>query len=111
MLTIKLHFPRCSGHERKTRLIESIVYRVGGKFNLEDARVRVIFYESEFRSDTTSNLGDFIHIDVVACPFMTKEEKHKLAQILKDEINIFSGASEDDISIFILNTDCDSYFE
>ncbi len=111
MLTIKLHFPRCSGHERKTRLIESIVYRVGGKFKLKDDRVRVIFYESEFRSDTKSNLGDFIHIDVVACPFMPVEDKQKLSQILKDEINIFSGAREDDISIFILNTDCDSYFE
>ena len=111
MLTIKLHFPRCSGHERKTRLIESIVFRVGGKFKLEDHRVRVIFYESEFRSDTKSDLGDFIYIDVVACPFMTKEEKTSLACILKDEINTFSGASEDDISIFILNTDCDSYFQ
>ncbi len=111
MLTIKLHFPRCSGHERKTKLIESIVYRVGGKFKLADDRVRVIIYESEFRSDTKSNLGDFIHIDVVACPFMSKEDKSKLATILKDEINIFSGAHEDDVSIFILNSDCDSYFE
>ncbi len=111
MLTIKLHFPRCSGHERKTRLIESIVLRVGGEFDLEHNRVRVIFYESEFRSDTKNNLGDFIHIDVVACPYMTLDEKTILASILKDEINVFSGASEDDISIFILNTDCESYFE
>jgi len=111
MLTIKLHFPRCSGHERKNRLIKSIVYRVGGRFSLEDRDVRVMFYESEFRSDMESDLGDFIHIDVVSCPSLKLEEKKALAEILKDEINIFSGTKVDDVSIFIMNTDCESYFK
>lgn len=111
MLTIKLHFPRCSGHERKNRLIQSIVYRIGGRFSLADKSVRVMFYESEFRSDMESNLGDFIHIDVVSCPPISLLEKQALAEILKDEINVFSGAKVDDVSIFIINTDCDSYFE
>ena len=111
MLTIKLHFPRCSGHERKNRLIKSIVYRVGGRFSLEDRAVRVMFYESEFRSDMESDLGDYIHIDVVSCPSLNLEEKKALAEILKDEINIFSGTKVDDVSIFIMNTDCESYFK
>ncbi|HSR03676.1 MAG TPA: hypothetical protein VLM88_03730 [Proteiniclasticum sp.] len=111
MLTIKLHFPRCSGYERKNRLIKSIVYRVGGRFSLEDRDVRVMFYESELRSDMESDLGDFIHIDVVSCPSLSLEEKKALAKILKDEINIFSGTKVDDVSIFIMNTDCDSYFK
>lgn len=110
MLTIKLHFPRCSGHERKNRLIQSIVYRVGGRFSLEDRSIRVMFYESEFRSDMGSDFGDFIHIDVVSCPPLELEDKKALAEILKDEINIFSGTRVDDVSIFIINTDCTSYF-
>ena len=110
MLTIKLHFPRCSGHERKNRLIQSIVYRVGGRFSLEDGSIRVMFYESEFRSDMGSDFGDFIHIDVVSCPPLELEDKKALAEILKDEINIFSGTRVDDVSIFIINTDCTSYF-
>jgi len=111
MLTIKLHFPRCSGHKRKNRLIKSIVYRVGGRFSLEDRNVRVMFYESEFRSDMESDLGDFIHIDVVSCPSLTLEEKTALAEILKDEVNVFSGTKVDDVSIYIMNTDCESYFK
>jgi|SRR5690554_4103713 len=111
MLTITLHFPRCSGHERKNRLIQSIVYRVGGRFSLEDRSIRVMFYESEFRSDMGSDFGDFIHIDVVSCPSLELEEKKALAEILKDEINIFSGTRVDDVSIFIINTDCESYFK
>lgn len=111
MLTISLHFPRCSGHERKNRLIKSIVFRVAGRFSLPDQYVRVIFYESEFRSDMESNLGDFIHIDVVSCPPLVLEEKKALAEILKDEINIFSGTKVDDVSIFIMNSDCESFFE
>lgn len=111
MLTIKLHFPRCSGHERKNRLIKSIVYRLGGRFSLEDQAVRVMFYESEFRSDMVSDLGDFIHIDVVSCPSLELEEKKDLSEILKDEINTFSGTKVDDVSIFIMNTDCESYFK
>lgn len=111
MLTIMLHFPRCSGHQRKNRLIKSIVFRVGGRFALPDKDVRVIFYESEFRSDMESNLGDFIHIDVVSCPPLQLEEKKALAEILKDEVNIFSGTKVDDVSIYIMNSDCESFFE
>ncbi|HBT18505.1 MAG TPA: hypothetical protein DEA52_00455 [Clostridiaceae bacterium] len=110
MLTIALHFPRCSGHERKNRLIKSIVYRVAGAFSLPDHKVRVMFYESEFRSDMESNLGDFIHIDVLACPPLVLEDRKILADILKDEVNIFSGTHVDEVSIFIQNTDCDAYF-
>lgn len=111
MLTITLHFPRCSGHERKNRLIKSIVYRVGGRFSLADKDVRVMFYESEFRSDMESNLGDFVHIDVVSCPALLLEDKKALAEILKDEVNIFSGTRVDDVSIFIMNSDCECFFE
>lgn len=111
MITIQLHFPRCSGHERKNRLISSIVYRVGGKFKLPDPAVRVIFYESEFRSDLASDLGDFVHIEATCCPPLELEEKKALAEILKDEVNIFSGTKVDEVSIFIVNADCDSYFE
>jgi len=110
MFTIKLHFPRCSGHERKTRLISSIVYRVAGKFNLADKDVKVMFYESEFRSDTESNLGDFIHIEVIVHPGISSLEKAELADILKDEVNVFSGTKVDDVSIYILNLDRDSYY-
>jgi len=110
MFTIKLHFPRCSGHERKTRLISSIVYRVAGKFDLEDKDVKVMFYESEFRSDTESNLGDFIHIEIIAHPGISSLEKSELAEILKDEVNVFSGTKVDDVSIYILNLDRDSYY-
>lgn len=110
MFTIKLHFPRCSGHEKKNRLISSIVYRLAGKFDLEDKDVRVIFYESEFRSDIVSNLGDFVHIEVIACPEISSFKKAELAAILKDEINVFSGTKIDDVSIYILNADRDSYY-
>lgn len=110
MIHIKLHFPRCSGHVRKNRLIKSIVYRVGGCFRIPDENIRVILYESEFRSDIESNLGDFIFIEVLACPAITVEQKKELAMVLKDEVNVFAGTTVDKTAIHVRNADPDEYY-
>lgn len=103
MINIKLHFPRCSGHERKNNLIDNIVSRVSSQLSLKNEDIKAILYESEFRSDTKTNSKNFILIEVLACSGLTDANKNLLSLILKEEVINFSGNTNTQVSVCIYN--------
>ena len=101
MINIKLHLPRCSGHERKNKLIDNIVCRVSSQLSLKDEDIKAILYESEFRSDTKTNSKNFVLIEVLACQGLSEPNKNLLSLILKEEVIEFSGNKNTHISVCI----------
>ncbi|NLC66078.1 MAG: hypothetical protein GX752_03940 [Clostridium sp.] len=101
MINIKIHLPRCSGHERKNNFINNVVSKVSKQLSLRDQDIKAILYESEFRSDTKTNSKNFVLIEVLACSGLSEPNKNLLSLILKEEVIGFSGNKDTHVSVCI----------